>query len=170
MALSGPGGLARPLSEAHTALPRKVISGGQTGVDRAALDAAMALEIPVGGWCPAGRRAEDGPIDSRYPLTETEETDYAVRTARNVETADGTLVITNGRLSGGTELTVRSALKTGKPCLVLDLREPLDHAEEARRWIQALALETLNVAGPRESNQPGVSALAYDLVLKILKP
>ena len=130
----------------------------------------MALEVPVGGWCPAGRRAEDGPINPGYPLTETEESDYAVRTARNVETADGTLVITNGRLSGGTELTLQCALQAGKPCLVLDLREPLDHADLARRWIEALALESLNVAGPRESSQPGVYVLAYQLVEKILKP
>ena len=129
----------------------------------------MALDFAVGGWCPAGRRAEDGPIDPRYPLIETEESDYAGRTARNVETADGTLVITNGRLSGGTELTVRCALGAGKPCLVLDLREPLDHAGEARRWIDALAVTVLNIAGPRESHQPGVYALAYELLSTVLK-
>lgn len=150
-------------------LPGKIISGGQTGVDRAALDAAMDLGVSAGGWCPAGRRAEDGPIALRYPLTETEEADYAVRTARNVEMADATLIITNGRLSGGTELTLQCALKAAKPCLVVDLREPLDYADQVCRWIASLQINILNVAGPRESSQPGVYSLARDLLRDILR-
>ena len=150
-------------------LPGKIISGGQTGVDRAALDAAMDLGVSAGGWCPAGRRAEDGPIALRYPLTETEEADYAVRTARNVEMADATLIITNGRLSGGTELTLQCALQAAKPCLVVDLREPLDYADQVCRWIASLQINILNVAGPRESSQPGVYSLARDLLRDILR-
>lgn len=79
----------------------KIISGGQTGVDRAALDVALELGLPCGGWCPRGRRAEDGVIAERYPLTETRSARYAVRTVRNVRAADGTLVLTRGQPSGG---------------------------------------------------------------------
>ena len=73
---------------------QKIISGGQTGVDRAALDLALEFGIPCGGWCPRGRRAEDGPINTRYPLTETSSTDYGVKTKRNVKESDGTLILT----------------------------------------------------------------------------
>jgi hypothetical protein len=84
----------------------KIISGGQTGVDRAALDAALALNIPCGGWCPKGRKAEDGPIPERYPLQETSSADYRVRTEKNVTDSDGTLILTRGPVTGGTAYTV----------------------------------------------------------------
>lgn len=87
----------------------KIISGGQTGVDRAALDAALQLGIPCGGWCPKGRKAKDGPIPDRYPLKETESGSYPVRTEMNVRDSDGTLILTWGRPTGGTALTVRLA-------------------------------------------------------------
>ncbi|MCD6446738.1 MAG: putative molybdenum carrier protein, partial [Candidatus Marinimicrobia bacterium] len=83
----------------------KIISGGQTGADRAGLDAAMELNIPVGGWCPKGRKSEDGPIDNKYPLQETTSGDYRVRTERNVKESDGTLIFTLGKPTGGTALT-----------------------------------------------------------------
>jgi len=83
----------------------KLISGGQTGVDRAALDVALALGLAVDGWCPKDRRAEDGVIPARYPLVETPERNYQVRTRRNVEDADGTLILNLGKLDGGTALT-----------------------------------------------------------------
>ncbi|PSQ85488.1 MAG: molybdenum cofactor carrier, partial [Bacteroidetes bacterium QH_2_63_10] len=88
---------------------RKIISGGQTGVDRAALDAALAFNVPVGGWCPKGRRAEDGQIPDRYPLEETPSEAYEQRTAWNVRDSDGTLIITDGSLEGGTALTMTEA-------------------------------------------------------------
>ena len=133
----------------------RIVSGGQTGVDRAALDVALELGMACGGWCPAGRRAEDGPIAPRYPLTETASADYAERTARNVADADATLVITGARLSGGTLLTVEAALRAGQPCLVVDLRQAADPAA-VREWLALTAPATLNVAGPRESALPGI--------------
>lgn len=134
---------------------KKVISGGQTGVDRAALDVALALGIPCGGWCPKGRRAEDGKIPAHYPLTETPAKDYRVRTRRNVRESDGTLVLARGPLSGGTALTLRLAMDMAKPCLVIDLgRRPRAHA--VRAWLTAHRIRALNVAGPRESNRPGI--------------
>jgi len=135
----------------------KIISGGQTGADRAALDVALELGIPAGGWCPAGRRAEDGPIPLRYPLTETKSPLHSVRTRRNVREADGTLVFNLGDVSGGTLLTVTYANRRGKPCLLVQLDEP-GHPDAAavRAWIAAHAIRVLNVAGPRESTRPGV--------------
>src|SRR2546429_554237 len=98
----------------------KIISGGQTGVDRAALDVALELGLPCGGWCPRGRRAEDGPIDSRYPLRETNALAYPVRTRWNVRDSDGTLILTRGRPDRGTALTRDLAERMGKPLLTVD--------------------------------------------------
>ncbi len=137
----------------------KVVSGGQTGVDRAGLDAARTAGLPCGGWCPRGRLAEDGPIDPGYPLAETPSADYAQRTEWNVRDSDGTLVVARGRPTGGTALTMTFARRHGKPLLVVDLshgRSP----EEVARWIQARAIATLNVAGPRESQRPGIGGEA----------
>ena len=147
---------------------KKVVSGGQTGVDRGALDAALAAHFPCGGYCPAGRRAEDGVIPSHYPLVETESTDYEERTRRNVEGSDGTLIISGGTLRGGTLLTALIAGELGKPCLVWDLREPSDR-DELLFWLTTCEIETLNVAGPRQSSQPGVQEQAQDLVAGLLR-
>src|SRR3990172_4511968 len=103
------------------ALPERIVAGGQTGVDRAALDAALGLGLPCGGWCPRGRKAEDGPIDPRYPMEETPSDDYAERTEWNVRDADGTLVLTRGEPSGGTAFTIATARRGRSPLLVLDL-------------------------------------------------
>lgn len=133
----------------------KIVSGGQAGVDRAALDTALALGIPCGGWCPKGRRAEDGVIPERYPLTETISKDYRVRTRRNAREADGTLILVRGSLSGGTALTRRLAEEMGRPCLVINLtRRP--RTSDVRAWLAANNIRILNVAGPRESGQPGI--------------
>lgn len=137
----------------------RVVSGGQTGVDRAALDVALALGLPCGGWCPRGRRAEDGPLAARYPLRETPTEDYAERTIWNVRDADGTLILHAGELSGGTAQTVEAATRLGKPCLVLDLSHP-PSSETVRAWIAAHRVQILNVAGPRESKSPGIYAKA----------
>jgi hypothetical protein len=141
----------------------KIISGGQTGVDRGALDAAMALGIPHGGWCPAGRLAEDGRIPDRYQLGETESAEYRVRTERNVLEADATLILCRGTPSGGTELTVRLAKKHRRPCLVVDLDRPAA-LDEVRRWLQSHGVEVLNLAGPRESQSPGIGAAAVEFL------
>ena len=128
---------------------KKIISGGQTGVDRAALDAGLRYGIAVGGWCPAGRRAEDGQIPERYPLEELDSPDYAARTEKNVVAADATLILNFGLLADGTKLTVRLARKNRKPYLVVQLDGDADPATVAV-WIRALGVRVLNIAGPRE--------------------
>ncbi len=133
---------------------KKIISGGQTGVDRAALDAAFSLGIPCGGWCPKGRRAEDGLIDFCYPLNETDSSDYKVRTEKNVIYSDGTLILHVGRVSGGTAYTIKMAEKHKKPVRVVDLAVN-PNPSEILKWAEEKRISTLNVAGPRESKVPG---------------
>lgn len=133
----------------------RVVSGGQTGVDRAALDAAREQGLPVGGWCPKGRRAEDGALDPRYPLAETPSADYAERTAWNVRDADATLVLVRGQPGGGTAFTIEEAARQGKPHLVVDLAGPAD-AVAVVEWMRRQGVRVLNVAGPRESQRPGI--------------
>jgi len=147
---------------------KKIISGGQTGVDRAALDAGLRYGIAVGGWCPAGRRAEDGQIPERYPLEELDSPDYAARTEKNVVAADATLILNFGLLADGTKLTVRLARKNRKPYLVVQLDRDTDPATVAV-WIRALGVRVLNIAGPRESKRPGVYACALRFVQKLLE-
>jgi hypothetical protein len=147
---------------------RKVVSGGQTGVDRAALDAAIYLEIEHGGWCPAGRLAEDGRIPMSYRLTETDSADYAERTERNVVDSDGTLILYLREISGGSLLTERMARKHKRPCLTIDL-DQITEVAEARRWIEENRIDVLNVAGPRESNAPELTPLAEHFLLRLLE-
>ena len=144
----------------------KIISGGQTGVDRAALDAAISLGVDHGGWCPAGRLAEDGPIADVYHLTETASTDYTVRTEQNVIDADATLILCRGELTGGTALTKQMAQRHGKPCLVVDLGMPPDVADISA-WLAEHNVAALNVAGPRESTCPGIGAAAEECVRQL---
>jgi len=134
----------------------KIISGGQTGVDRAALDVAIQLGIPHGGWCPRGRLAEDGRIPDRYLLDETDVPDYPVRTEQNVIDSDATLILCHGEPSGGTDLTRRLAEQYGRPWMVVDLDDP-PAPEAVGAWIAEQAVEWLNVAGPRESQNPGIA-------------
>src|SRR5437763_11485233 len=122
----------------------KVISGGQTGVDRGALDAALALEVECGGWCPAGRLAEDGTIPKRYPVLELPNSGYAERTARNVADSNGTLIISNGEPIGGTRETVDRCIEMGKPFLVIDcarlsIRESIEAATEFVKGLSSRA-------------------------------
>lgn len=148
---------------------RRIISGGQTGVDRGALDAAIELGIPHGGWCPRGRRAEDGRIPDHYRLDENDSTAYAARTERNVCDSDGTLIIASGELVGGTKLTWRFAQRYRKPCLVIDV-ERLPALDEAQAWLLEQPIEVLNVAGPRESQAPGISDTARQLLKNLIGP
>ena len=136
-------------------LIEKIVSGAQTGVDRAALDVALKLGISSGGWCPKGRRAEDGPIDKRYPLKETSSEDYSLRTKQNVRDSDGTLILTVGEPTGGTALTRTHVETLGKPCLVIDLNQK-PTAETVHDWIRTHSIQILNVAGPRASQQPEI--------------
>ncbi len=145
----------------------KIISGGQTGVDRAALDVALALSIDCGGWCPAGRRAEDDNIDGLYPLQETPSDRYAQRTEWNVRDSEGTLIITDGRLTGGTLFTKVCAERLNKPCWISETKEPPE-VDGFRRWLQTNRIETLNVAGPRESHRPGIYEQAKALLQRLL--
>jgi hypothetical protein len=146
----------------------RIISGGQTGVDRGALDAAIAAGVEHGGWCPRGRLAEDGPIADRYRLTETDAPEYSVRTERNVIDADATLILCRGPLSGGTELTLQLAQRHGRPCLVIDL-DCAPTVETVRKWLRAHAVEVLNVAGPRESLNPGIQAAAQRFLYEVFR-
>jgi len=145
----------------------RIVSGGQAGVDRAALDVALELGVPCGGWCPRGRRAEDGPIPDRYPLRETSTREYPQRTEANVADSDGTLILKHGKMDRGTALTLELAERHGKPCLVLDLDERPDPARVIK-WVAANHVRTLNVAGPRESSRPGIQAEAADFLRRVL--
>jgi hypothetical protein len=147
---------------------QRIISGGQTGVDRAALDVALERGIPCGGKCPRGRRAEDGPIDARYPLEETESEEYAVRTEMNVRDADGTLILLAGKPDAGTELTQRLAVQHGPPCLSVDLATTEAPADVVRDWLHSTGIAVLNVAGPRESSAPGIYEKACAFLRELL--
>ena len=145
----------------------QIISGGQTGVDRAALDVALELGLPCGGWCPKSRLAEDGCIDSCYPLRETPSQEYAQRTEWNVRDSDGTLIVTRHEMTGGTAQTVDIAKRRSKPYLVLNLTEPLD-GSVVETWARQHKIRVLNIAGPRESKAPGIYAETVTLLRRVL--
>jgi Circularly permutated YpsA SLOG family len=147
----------------------RIVSGGQTGVDRAALDVALDLGVPCGGWCPHGRRAEDGAVPARYPLVETPSSGYPQRTAWNVRDSDATLVLTRGRPRGGTALTLRLASRAGRPALAVDLDRTPD-ARAVAAWLRSVDVGVLNVAGPRESDAPGIGASAAAFLRRLLAP
>ena len=140
----------------------RIISGGQTGVDRGALDAAMELGIEHGGKCPQGRLAEDGTIPRKYQLKELPSRRYSVRTEQNVIESDATLILHYGELSGGTEFTRRMAIKNAKPYFLYDLTQPAE-LDEVLHWLADEQVGTLNCAGPRESSCPGIQSLARQL-------
>jgi hypothetical protein len=146
----------------------KIVSGGQTGVDRAALDFGLDNKIEVGGWCPKGRNAEDGVIDSRYPLKETEQAEVTWRTEFNARDSDGSLVLVENHLMRGTGYTRQMAIKHEKPYWIQPIDAPFDK-EEFSRWLIANNIRVLNIGGPRESDQPGsVYDNARALLEKIL--
>lgn len=147
---------------------RQIISGGQTGVDRGALDAAMELGLEHGGSCPAGRRAEDGVIPERYVLEEHTSAKYPPRTAKNVCDADATLILVSGkRVTPGTRLTAKIAHERGKPWLAADLTKP-DHLSKVVEWLREIDPEILNVAGPRESKFRGIQETTSTFVGRVL--
>ena len=150
----------------------KIISGGQTGADRAALDAAIKLDIPHGGWLPRGRNAEDGPVPARYNLQELDSERYRDRTEQNIVVSDGTLIIAFGPLTGGSALTESLAIRHDRPCLVIDL--DLISRDEAslavKKWLKKHRITTLNVAGPRASGEPRIYDAAYQLLMHIHWP
>jgi len=151
--------------------PLTIISGGQTGVDRAALDMAMALKLPHAGWCPRGRLAEDGPIDQVYNLQETSKSVYSQRTHRNVMDSDGTMIIYLSVLAGGSLLTSQSARTSGRPLVLVDLESANDKTfQTVLSWLDAERIHFLNVAGPRESTHPGIYNRASIFLRQLLSP
>ncbi len=146
---------------AKTKIVSRIVSGGQTGVDRAALDWAISHGIHHGGWCPQERKAEDGTIPARYTLTETDSAGYSQRTAWNVRDSDATLILNMGELDGGTLKTTKLASKMDKPYLIVQLDDGKDFCiSPVRDWLACGQYLTLNVAGPRESKRPGIYAAA----------
>jgi len=153
---------------------RKIVSGGQTGADRAGLDVAIELEIPHGGWCPRGRRTEDGPLPDRYQLTETDSSSYTQRTAWNVRDSDATVVFTLGTIGPGSRNTLAVAHKLGRSHLHIDLSLLLDATscqkiESLQRWLTDCDVHTLNVAGSRESTSPGIGQAVTSLLRAALR-
>ena len=149
---------------------KKIICGGQTGVDRAALDFALENGIDCGGWCPRGRKAEDGVIPEHYPLEETEKDIFEERTEKNVVESDGTLILSNGfTLRGGTLYTYGMLRKHDKPVLVLNLNDNFEINFAAfTEWINKNNIETLNISGNRESENPGIYEKAKLFLIKLV--
>ena len=153
-----------------TIMIKKIISGGQTGADQAALDAAIKAAIPHGGWVPKGRLTEAGRLPDRYLLREMPTKGYSARTEQNVIDSDGTLIISHGPLSGGSEYTREMALKHHKPNLHIDLNDidECSAATSAYEWIRKKRIKTLNVAGPRAREDPLIYQDTMDLMIKVL--
>lgn len=144
---------------------RKIVSGGQTGADRAGLDVAIWHDFPYGGWCPKGRRSEDGTIPSQYQLIESPQRNYLQRTEWNVRDSDGTLILTLGAaLTGGSLRTAEFAKKHKKPWLHVARAGNYNSEEMILRFVSEHEIETLNVAGSRESKEPGL----HEWVKKVL--
>ncbi len=151
--------------------PLTIVSGGQTGADRAALDAALAADTPCGGWCPEGRLAEDGTVPEQYPLVELAGAGYARRTHANVRDSDGTVLFCIRTPSGGTELTLKYCLELRRPYLLIDTAELTTGraAEGLRAFIESNAIERLNVAGPRASHSPAIYPYVREAIAILLQ-
>lgn len=152
----------------------KIISGGQTGIDRGALDAAHACGFPCGGWCPPGRLAEDGQIPDHYPVIEIDAGRYRERTLRNVLESDGAVIIYFGRVEGGTEETLLFCIERHKPYKLIDADEvePKRAAALIASFVQQYGIGVLNVAGPRQSKAPkahGYASAVINLLLQGLR-
>ena len=153
---------------------KKIISGGQTGADRAALDFALKFNIPHGGWIPNGRITEEGPLPDKYHLQEMPTSSYPARTEQNVIDTDGTLIVSHGKLTGGSAYTRKMAMKHGKPWYHADLNKlpTFQAAMVIDEWISQNKIEALNVAGPRASEDPtiyGLVTVILELVLNLTK-
>lgn len=149
----------------------KIISGGQSGADRGALDAALDAGFPCGGHCPRGRLAEDGPVPDRYPLIEMASGSYRERTRRNVADADGTLILTDGALAGGTLHTMKDGRTLDRPLLMLDLKstDVAGAIAASREFVDDNDVTTLNVAGPRASESPEIYEFTYAVIAGLIQ-
>jgi hypothetical protein len=151
-----------------TAIPLRIVSGGQTGPDRAALDFALEHGLAHGGWCPRGRLAEDGILDARYHLSETPSSDPIQRTEWNVRDSDGTVIFSMGKqLAGGSKQTAEFARRYKKPCLHLNQGEDSDPARRLLTFLALHKISTLNVAGPRRSEEPGAQKFAFETLSRL---
>jgi len=150
----------------------KIISGGQTGVEQGALDAALEFSFPCGGWCPKGRKSENGRIPDKYPLKEYPSPDYSTIIEANVKNSDGTLIFTYGPLDNESTLTIEFVKKYGRPCRVIDLKQtsPEDAVKKVfTGWIyQEWLISDLNVRGPRESKYPGIQETVKKIMTKAI--
>jgi hypothetical protein len=145
-----------------------IVSGGQTGVDRVALDFGIEMNITIGGWCPKGRKSVSGPIPDRYPLIETESEGYFERTLRNVIDSDGTLILNKGKLAGGTRNTFYLAKSNNKPCLLINLDDDsLEASNKIIAWLAEFEIRKVNIAGPRDSKLTGIYDMALELLRKV---
>ena len=147
----------------------KIVSGGQSGADLAALDAAIFSGIEHGGWLPKGRKTENGPLPFKYNLKELTTGKYRARTEQNVIDSDGTLICSFGPLTGGSALTEAFTIKHHRPCLHIDFELfPGDKAVAAvERWFHDNQIQILNVAGPRASNDPRIYNAVFTLIQKM---
>ena len=145
---------------------KTIISGGQTGADIAGIDAAIENNFPYGGWLPKGRRTLEGPLDTKYIMKEMPTKGYPKRTEQNVLDSDGTAIFQQGKLSGGSDLTRKLAIKHGKPWLHLDMRKLTvsEAGEEITGWVKKNKIEILNVAGKSASSDPEI----YDIVFRVM--
>jgi hypothetical protein len=154
-------------SALNAGLLEKIVSGGQTGVDRAALDVAIELGIECGGWCPLGRRSEDGVIPDQYPLQEAPTANYADRTALNVRDSDGTLILAKTPLRGGTALTQKMADRYRRPSLLIDPRD-VKATAIVLEWLKTHGIKVLNIAGPRENGRQDIGRSAAQFLRRLL--
>lgn len=143
----------------------KIISGGQSGVDRAALDFALQYKISCGGWCPKGRKAEDGRIHHKYPLVETKEEDYLIRTIKNIEDSEGVLILFESQVDEGTMLALSNAKSMQLPYLEINLLEKKSiNLKKVKIWLSDNHISVVNIAGPRESKSPGIYQQTFEFL------
>jgi predicted Rossmann-fold nucleotide-binding protein len=163
----------KPVTESKKIMPisdffvKEIVSGGQTGVDRAAHDAARKSNIPQGGWCPKERKAEDGVIPDQYNLKETPTTVYEERTEWNARDSDGTLIIVKDEPMGGTFYTIEMAKKHNKPFFLFELNKE-KNLDKVAEWVLENRIQKLNIAGPRASQTEGIYDMAYKAVDDLL--
>lgn len=161
----------RMIKAAPSMTLKRIVSGGQTGVDRGALDAAITCGFECGGWVPGDRTAEDGVISDRYPLTPLPDGNYQQRTRLNVVDSDGSAILYDGSLTGGTRLTRELCEQSSRPCLLIDARatpDPIAAAEAVLKFIEDNKIATLNVAGPRASGWPAGYHFAEAVIAEVI--